>query len=155
METIERQVSSTILQQPFTLSVGLKTYQAAPPSVATLILVSEAVSRIPATAMDDKKIIETSLAVAADCAPIAEIGAILILGAKAIRKSERGLKHRIFRRRTALERLTEELLLNYSPADLFKLISTLLATMQVGDFFALTTFLQGVNLLRPTKVVDR
>lgn len=152
-KSIETQVAETILEKPFSVTIGNKTYNAAPPSVGTLILVSEAVSRIPEAPLNGEKIVESTLAIAADCAPIAEIAAILILGAKAIREGERKPFYKRLRRRSEKEQLTEELLLEHSPSELFQLISELLATMEVGDFFAVTTFLQEVNLLRPTKVV--
>lgn len=152
--TIESRAAQTILQKSVRVTVGGRTYEAAPPSTATLILASEAISRIPGAVMDEGKVVESSLAIARDCTPVAEVAAILILGAKEIRRSDRSLRGRLFRRRNAKYRLTQELLLEHSPSELFQLISKLLSTMQLGDFFAITTFLQGVNLLRPREVVE-
>lgn len=153
-DTIESQVAKTILEEPISVKVGRKTYQAASPSIATLILVSEAVSRIPEAPMDGDKIVESSLAIAKDCEPVAEIAAILILGAKAIKAEERKPFSRWRRGRSRKYKLTQELMTDHSPAEMFMIISKLLSKMEVADFFALTTFLQGVNLLRPTKVVN-
>lgn len=172
-KNIETKVAHTILQQPQTIKVGSKTYRSAPPSIATLILVSEAVSRLPQERFDLKdkdSIVQPTLAIARDCAAIGEIAAILILGAKNcsevvkedIETEERRLFGLIRRKRTVeVERkvdrkaeLARELLTELSPVEIFNVISRLLGTMQLGDFFATTTFLIEVNLLRKTKVVE-
>ena len=57
-QTIEDKVAKTILQQPEEIKVGDKTYKVAPPSVATLILISGAVSRLPHIHLNDEKIME-------------------------------------------------------------------------------------------------
>jgi len=168
MAELEKNVAATILQQPEEITVGKKTYYAAPPSIATLILVSEAVSRLPHKALDAEKVTGEVLANAQDCRPLGEIAAILILGAKAVneavpvyekqRKSYLwGLIHRT-RQKAVLHNqkdvLADEILANYSPQALNNLIAQLLKRMQIADFFGLTTFLTEVNLLRQTKVEE-
>ena len=51
-KTIEQQVSDTILQQPTEIQVGEKKYSVAPPSIATLILVSKEISKLPKITVD-------------------------------------------------------------------------------------------------------
>jgi hypothetical protein len=53
-KTMETKVAETILQKLDEVNVGGKTYTIAPPSTATLILVSETVSKMPQVTMDDK-----------------------------------------------------------------------------------------------------
>ena len=84
MENIESRVADTVLQRPEEIKIGDRTYTVAPPSVATLILVSEAVSRMPAIDIDRNRIVQGTLAGAKDCRPLGEILAIMILGAKAL-----------------------------------------------------------------------
>ena len=82
--TLEEKAADTILQRAAKVKIGGTEYEAAPPSIATLILVSEAVSRLPQRKLDDKSIVSECLAVAKDCRPLGEIAAILILGARHI-----------------------------------------------------------------------
>lgn len=165
-QTIESKVAQTILQQPKKITIGDKTYNIAPPSVATLILVSASVSRLPHIHLDDKKIMEETLSVAKDCHELGDIAATLILGAKHIndpvesRHTEKkrhlwGLFHTkrtTVKVETRKEHLSRELLEDLTPRDLHNLIAQSLVEMQVGDFFGLTTFLTEINLMRPTKV---
>ena len=60
-KTIEQKAAETILQTPVEVKVGSKTYMTAPPSTATLILASEAVSRLPHVVLDPKNVVEESL----------------------------------------------------------------------------------------------
>lgn len=159
-KTIEQKVAETILQKATEVKVGDKTYNVAPPTTATLILVSEAVSQLPHLRLDDKNIVGEVLSIAKDCRVLGDVAAILILGAK-------GLTETVTRRKRALlpfnrgivtetidrkAELSRELLENYSPSALHNLIASLLSGMDLGDFFGLTTFLTEVNLLRQTKV---
>lgn len=160
-KTIEQKAAQTILQEPEVVSIGGKTYNVAPPSVATLILVSAGISRLPHIRLDEKRVAEEVLSVAKDCRELGNIAATLILGAKQVNEiveKRRGLwgflgtRRTVKRRETKMERLSRELLEETSPRDLHNMIAQLLMKMQVSDFFGLTTFLTGINLMRPTKV---
>ena len=156
------------LKSPLTIVIGGKTYQAAPPSTATLILVSEAVSQLPKIALDAEKIVEETLSVAKDCRILGEIVAILILGAKnitEIKKTPQIKEKRylcgLIRRPYTVEveitidkkaELAKELLEDVSPRELNLIVSQILSRMQIADFFGLTTFLAELNLLHPRKV---
>lgn len=167
-KTIESKVADAILQQPIQVTAGGEVYNVAPPSVATLILASEAAARMPQMKLDKDRIIEDTLAVARYCRPIGEFAAVLILGAKGL-KGTREVEERMPRRvlgfircghRTvaraveydAKAELAERLLEDLSPKELYQLIARMLQQMQVGDFFGVTTFLTEINLIRPTKV---
>lgn len=167
--TIEQQVAKTLLQQATEVKIGDKTYTAAPPSVATLILVSEAVSRLPHRSLDKSNIVSECLAIAKDCRFLGDVAAILLLGARHINSQastpqtapQSPIKRffgRLFHRQTGetpltdRQRLSNELLEEMSPAQLHGLIAALLQGMELADFFALTTFLTEVNLTRQTKV---
>lgn len=161
--TLEEKAADTILQRAAKVKIGGTEYEAAPPSMATLILVSEAVSRLPQRKLDDKSIVSECLAVAKDCRPLGEIAAILILGARHIndkandpQRAQKGLFSRLFSRKrktlTKKEALAQEIIDTYTPTELHSLIAMLLQRMDLADFFALTTFLTEVNLLRQTKV---
>lgn len=167
-ETLEQKVAETILQQAMKIKIGDKEYEAAPPSVATLILVSAAVSHLPRLSLDCEKIVSDSLAVAKDCRFLGDIAAILILGAKNIKEivttRETVCKSRLWglwkhqvsvpvtKEIDRKSELSREILETYSPSQIHGLIARLLSRMELADFFALTTFLNDINLLRQTKV---
>ena len=83
-KNIESQTASTILQKPEEVVVGNTTYKVAPPSTATLILVSEAVANMPQVNLKSENIVDESLYVAKYCRIEGEIVAIMILGAKGL-----------------------------------------------------------------------
>lgn len=164
--TTEEHVAQTILQQPTLIKVGSKEYAVAPPSTATLILVSAAASKLPNVSLDEKKLVESTLHIAKDCAVIGDIISTLILGAKRVNdcvartevrtvKYLRGILKRKIRvevSETKREQLSRELLEELSPRELQTILAKLLTSMEIGDFFGLTTFLLEVNTIRPTKV---
>lgn len=170
MQTIEQKVGATVLQKTKEVAIGDKVFNVAPPSTATLILASEAISLLPQQELDKSKIVVESLFIAKDCKPLGEIIAILILGAKGLtedvtyevkrrKKGWRGLlgqtetvvEHKTIDRKAELAKfLLEEL----PPKELDITLSNLINDFQLGSFFGLTTFLIGINLLRPTKVVE-
>lgn len=159
-KTIEQKVAETILQKATEVKVGDKTYSVAPPTTATLILVSEAVSQLPHLKLDEKNIVGEVLSVAKDCRVLGDVAAILILGAKGLTETVTRRRHVFwpFNRIEVTEtidrkaELSREILDNCSPSELHNIIANLLGGLDLGDFFGLTTFLTEVNLLRQTKV---
>lgn len=169
-KTIEQSVSETILEQPFEVKVGEKTYQVAPPSTATIILASEIISKLPSEKLDSEMIVEETLSIARYCRELGDMAAVLILGAKNITevkktpkiKEKRYLWGLIKVRYTEIEeeiidkkaKLAKELLEEISPKELNLIVSQILSRMNIADFFGLTTFLTELNLLHPRKVVN-
>lgn len=85
-ETIESRVASAILEKPIgEIAIGGKTYKIAPPSIGTLILISEIIATLPIVkdAPKDKQL-NAVLHYAKDYRKLGEIGAILILGANGL-----------------------------------------------------------------------
>lgn len=170
METVEQMVAREVLQQPEDIKIGDKTYKFYPPSTATLILASEAISQLPQVKLDEKKLAEDSLYAAKDCRKLGEIIAIFLLGAKHLTetvKAPQTKRKRLFwgllpfRRAVEAEQvidrkaeLAQRLLEDLTPRELNTLASQLLMRMQLADFFGLTTFLIEINLLRQTKVEE-
>lgn len=167
--TLEQKTAKAILQQPIDVVIRDKKYTIAPPSIATLILVSEAVSLLPAIRLDAEKVVEEVLSTAKDCRPIGDILATLILGAKnlteTVEKKQEVQHSALFGlvRWKTVEKITvtvdrkselaSSLLEDLTPQEIYNLFVQALANMQLQDFFGLTTFLTETNLLRPTKVV--
>lgn len=167
---MESKVADAILQREEEITVGDRTYRVAPPSVATLILASEAAGKMPKLSLDSEKIIDESLSVARYCRPLGDFVAILVLGAKGIKQQREvvekvecrrwygfGCRTREVRKTVEVDakaELAAQLLEDLSPKELYALTAQLLSRMQIGDFFGLTTFLTELNLTRPTKVVN-
>lgn len=168
MTTIEEKVSAAILQKDIAeLEIEGRTYHVAPPSISTLILVSEIVSTLPVVPKCDKKEqVASVLHYAKDFRALGDIASVLILGKKGLKEMREveetvtkchGLIKYKVRRLVEVDRraeLAEIILDNVSPSVLFDLIVTRLRDMEVADFFGLTTSLSEANLLKRTTEVD-
>lgn len=168
-KTLEQRAAETLLQKGKDVTIGGKTYRIAPPSIATLILVSEAISHLPAVKTDTEQVTEEVLARAGGSAPIGDALAVFILGAKRIRAQEEqrqreqaaAPRRRWWQRRRKVsapaeserEALARTILEELTPRETFALFASVLREMQLTDFFGLTTFLSDVNLLRATREV--
>lgn len=153
-QTFETRVADALLQRPKSVNIGGREYAIAPPSVATLIRVSELVAQLPNRKLNDRDVVSECLAVAKDTRVLGTIVATLVLGA---RRPKYGRFKRLFkwafkRNSHEFQELSEEILYTLSPAELHALVAQLLQSLNLGDFFALTTFLTEINMLRPTKV---
>ncbi len=148
-QTAESRAAQAILQETKTVEVGGKTYEIAPPSIATLIKVSELVSQMPEVDIKTEDFIGEALRVAKDSRIVGEIIATVILGAKRIRDFNAG---RFGNKRTELAELAEALLYEKTPKELSELlVDTLVKRMDVGFFFQIGTSLSAVNLTKATK----
>ena len=159
---IEEIVADTILQKKMTVEIGGEIYEVAPPSTATLILVSKEIAKLPTIEVNnDTDILTETLRIAKDCSFLGDIVAILILGANRITEEKRVVKKRCFGLINDVSDITvnrqkelADLLLRHkSPKELNELTAHLLSSMEIGDFFGLTTSLLKVNLTKPTKEV--
>ncbi|MDR0864957.1 MAG: hypothetical protein LBO74_08500 [Candidatus Symbiothrix sp.] len=159
MDTVESKVSKTILQQQEEVVVGGETYKVSPPSAATLILASEAISKLPTVELNPDDIAIESLYIAKDCRVLGDIIAILILGAKNITETKKVVTKRLFglvsdENEVTIDNkaiLAKKLLENVEPRDLHEIMARLLKTMQLSDFFGLTVSLIEINLLQKTR----
>ena len=128
---IENRVAQTILQQPEEITIGNKIYKVAPPSVATIILASEIVSRLPQVHLNEDMVVEETLSIAKDCRELGDLMAVFILGAKrindTIKRQETQKKRRLWglfyttetvtKTETAKEALSRELMEDVTPRD--------------------------------------
>jgi hypothetical protein len=176
MDTLETKTADAVLQQPVEVEIGGKTYEVAPPSIATLILASAAVSKLPKISLDGENIASESLYIAKDCEALGEIVAILILGAKGITETVKAVetveKRRFFglvKKEEKVEKeeriekeeetdrksiLAKEILTELTPRQLSDMLGKLLAGMDLAFFFATTNSLIEINLLRKTKETE-
>ncbi len=152
-QTIEEQVASTVLQEKKRIKVGAYSFDVAPPTLATLILASKCISKIPIREFD-KNITEEVFANAEDCEAFSELASILIIGAKRPSFWERFPIISYFAKRKQ-RKLAKRIQNQLSLKEVFLLIQAILKEMEFEYFFALTTFLSDINLLKKTReVVD-
>ena len=162
-KNIESRVADTVLQRNKEIVIGDQTYEIAPPTTATLILVSELVATMPTIKLNSESIIIESLMIAKDCKPLGDIMAVLILGAKNIREKKTITTKRLWGliKETCeipinkQAELAELILQNISPKELNKIVVELLMGMEVADFFDISTSLIKVNLTRETREVEK
>lgn len=162
---IESSVADAILQRRKTFVAGGYEYEVAPPSPATLILVSELCAELPKLDTDsDENVLQCVLRNAKDLSVLGKIVATLIIGAKAIREFEQAERDEaksngfwVFcrkaksRKTSHVDELAEWLMENATPQELNAIVVSRLADMQIGDFFGLTASLAVHNHLKATK----
>ena len=160
--TIENSVASAILEKSIdNIDIEGVTYEIAPPSTATLILISEIVATLPVV----KKVPAEEIVTSVYYRPIGDIAAVLILGAKNLIEyrtivQEKRYLFGLIRRKTETTikvdkkaELAKIILENVSPTTLFNVVVQRLQDMEIGSFFAITTSLSEANILKPTKEV--
>ena len=163
--TIESRVAATILERTVgTLEIEGVTYRIAPPTLGTLILASEIVSFFPQIDdVEDKQRLFKALFTAKDFKRLAELAAVLILGAKTQyeQREQTIVKRRFFglikrKKKVTVEvdvraELAQKILDNVCPSVLFNIIIQRLRDNEIMAFFAITTSLNAANILKPTK----
>lgn len=151
MKTIETQATATLLQEGIEVAIGGKIYLAPPPTLATLFRVSSLISQLPNKQPDPQHLATQTIALLPFIPTLSEIAATLILGF--CEPQSPSLLARLTPWRISpTQQLALRIRQHLTPSQLHELIAQLVAQMQLTDFFALTTFLTEVNLLRPTKV---
>ena len=158
--TIESRVASAILERNVgNIEIEGVTYEIAPPSIATLIVVS-IVEKVEKT-----EIVNSVLHHARFFRPLGDIAATLILGAKSLTEERVvvqekrylfGLIKRKSKKKIKIDKraeLAKAILENVRPTVLFNVVVQRLQDMEISSFFAITTSLSEANILKPTKEV--
>jgi hypothetical protein len=166
-ETIESTVADTILEKEVaTITIDGETYNIAPPTVATLILISQIVSRFPAVErVTGAAVVNSVLHHAKDFEALGELAAVMILGAKHLTETRTvvtyekkwfGLRRIAHTHTETIDRksiLADKIMKSYSPTKLYDLIISRINNLDIASFFVITTSLAEANLLKPTKEV--
>lgn len=162
--TIEQQVASAVLERKLgSITIDGETYEIAPPSLATLIIVSEIVSTLPSVAdVPQEQKLYAALHYAKDFKALGDVFAVLLLGAKHLteRVERRVVKRRLWglirTHKTIVEvvdrraKLAKAILEEVSPSMYSKLVIERLRQSEIGFFFGIITSLGEANLLKPT-----
>lgn len=155
-KTVREHVAEEVLQLDKEIRIGDRTYSVPPPSTATLVMVSGLIPSIPAGAGDEKNVLGWVMTHARDYGIIGDILAVMVLGARKCKAEERkytGWRGKWQRKRmTEREELARYILEETTPAEQFTLLTAMVGRMQVADFFGLTTFLNGLNIIPETRV---
>lgn len=160
---LEAQVAETVLQTPKRVTIGDKEYEVAPPTVATLMMVSALVPELPFVDSMGNMFNET-LAAAKDSHTLFKIIATLVLGAKAIRaqghaeEPERRGNRRFWAKKREdgadgdiADALAREIEAECSPKEAYDIAVGILQDMELDSFFALSVSLQEVSLIQQTR----
>ena len=145
-------MADAIFQRQKEVTIGEKTYRYPRPSMATLIMASEEISKLPNVKIDEKgNVIIEVLKSARHYRRIGKIIAIMLIGAKRLQPSN--FLHNL-RTRRYMRRLTNKILTDLTPGEVRALVVSLLKQVECADFFAVTTFLSGINITKPTREVE-
>ena len=176
-ENTAQRTASELLERPITLTMGDRTFDVPRPTLGTLVRISAEIVNLPVfpdykdpEASDSEnsvRFIQANLAVAKDCAPLATILAVAILGSENL-EEERVVRKKLPMRGILgkmgltyfgncvvkvdnLSKLSQQIYHTYTPAAIQSALVTILNQSDLGDFFASITFLAGVNLMREVK----
>lgn len=165
--SIESRVASAILQRNVaSIDIDGKHYDIAPPTLATLILVSEIVATLPVvdkTQIEPENRLYSALHNARNYKRIGELIGVLILGAKNVTDTKIievttrkffGLirrKKRVAQSYNRAAELGDAIMMNVRPSLIYDLIIKLLQQNEITTFFAITTSLSAANIIKPTK----
>lgn len=141
----EQKVAKTLLQDYDVVRVGRHKYKVRPMNLATLIRMSGHIADMPDD-MDKDDAVRSLLKNAKDLKPMAEAFALCLVcedGRGGVRGIVRRMKYR---------RAVKDVML-CGGAEIRTLYNILIESIDVADFFVITTFLGGVNMTKPTKVV--
>nr|WP_314783098.1 hypothetical protein [uncultured Porphyromonas sp.] len=147
---IETQTSQLLNDTPTTIVVGGATYQIAPPTFANLARISSEIAQLEMGAIDPAQLAEGVLREARHGYQLARIIATAIEETE--RPTRRQRLWRKLRERITRTTLTDRIYQTATPAEATQAFAEILQTLQLGDFFAFTTFLSGARITRATKV---
>jgi hypothetical protein len=145
-KTIEQKVSDVILEKSSKIKIKDREFEVAAPTLATLIRISDLISTLPKVEMDKNDYISESLKIAKDCSVISEIVATMIVGVDTPKAR--------FYQKPIIEELSEFISKKCTLVELKELIVQLILMMEIPPFFAFTTSLIEINLIKRTREVD-
>lgn len=174
-DTIEKHVADTVLERASdSLTLGGVEYPIAPPTLATIIMVSELSATLPPIDEENDNLLQEVLRNARHCHTLGRIAAVLLLGAKRVLENrqvpadapkKRSYLSRILRLAcrkkkneptvAEVDKVAQICLTELSPVVLRNIVARRLIDMQIADFFALTTSLSTANHLKPTREVEK
>ncbi len=147
---IETQTSNLLNDTPTTIVIGGATYQIAPPTFANLARISSEIAQLEIGTIDPAQLAEGVLREARHGYQLARIIATAIAETERTTRLQR--LWRKLRERIARTTLADRIYKTATPSEATQAFAEILQTLQLGDFFAFTTFLSGARVTRATKV---
>lgn len=163
MKSTETKVKETLLQESIKVQIGEREYNMPPTTIATLVMVSEAISKIPTIKLENENnILGESIFMAKYANNIADAIAILVLGAKGCEVEKVITDKKFFGlipiKETIIEFKKEELSSyiteNLNFKEINELIVKVLSNMDIAFFFGIITSLNEINLIRRTRETE-
>ena len=149
IDTIERKVANTILQQPKKLKIGDKEYRLSKMTFSTIIEMSASVSELPQDISETKENpIVASLRFGRFYGSAPSVLAVAMVSSMWMLLGRFG--HFVYR--VKVRRKTRRLSVMHTSSELNDAAQKLMADTELAHFFALTTFLAGINMTKATKV---
>lgn len=150
-KSIETKTAGTLLEEPISVTIGMREYRVPPPSLGTLARIGGLISSMKLQERSEdvkpEEIPFVALREAGSAGVIADILATFITG----EKQESVWSSIIPKYFTKHDRVRRRVLATVTPAEASRVFAVMLQSLQLGDFFGLTTFLKGVNILKPTR----
>ena len=143
---IEEQTSHLLNDTPTTITLAGTTYHIAPPTFAQLARISGEIARLNIGTIDPTHLAQDVLREARHSYRLARILAT------AIEATERKTIYKRIRDKLRRTSLTDRIFASVTPSEATEAFAIILQTLQLGDFFAFTTFLKSANITRATKV---
>lgn len=159
-KSLQTKVREVLTQSTFPVVLGGIEYQVPHPTLGTIVRASEMISLLPEFTMDKKDAIKSILKNAKECHVLGEIMAVFIIGEKSIVEMDKKAIKGFFLTKgkktgaDAVKELGETIMCRATPAELNVAMAAVFSNIEIADFFEVTTFLQGINLTKPTKVVE-
>lgn len=147
---IETQTSNLLNDTPTTIVLGGATYQIAPPTFANLARISGEISKLEMGTIDPEHLAEDVIREARHGYQLARIIATAIEETELATWYQR--MWRKIRERITRTSLADRIYKTATPSEATQAFAEILQTLQLGDFFAFTTFLSGARVTRATKV---
>ena len=142
---IGKLAAEAINNEPVEVTIGEDKYIVPRPTLRTMMALSAKVEELPQINMETTNLTAEMIKYAKYCDIIAQVFAILILGAKA--------KYNLLNR-TKMRILANKIANKYSVGELFLAYSELTTqVLQMQSFFALTTSLSATSLTKSKEVV--
>lgn len=165
MAKAEKNVAQAMLQEPLTVTLGGVDYEAAQPTIGTLLAASAYICDMPERIeLKEGEELQCILGRAVEFAALPRILATLIVGVHGRRKvsseqPKNGFMARLLGRyrpqETEIDRMERVISDTASPKEVTEALVTLLGGLQLQDFFVCTTFLTGIRVTKPTREVEK
>lgn len=152
--TTEAKVTRVVLQQGETLQLGKRTYIIQPPCLATVMMISEELSKLeftpPLITNDIKQINDYAYRSGLEMYIYARVIAITILGRRAFKPTLCDRFLGLFNYST-LDKLTDDVLAYIDAKQLKEIVSQMLTFNKIDFFYGAIISLPASNILKRTK----